>query len=325
MNEQTIINNMVEDITQHSCKLDRKKVISLFIPENDKSAIYAVHEDNTKGYFSYVPYDFEGENIHGNTRNKIAKMFLDQITLTELYKLHADFIQAQENKVIQAENELPILESLLVEVNSIFANFSDKDFKIEICANHNRIKNFISIKYENHSINGRCVFTDFEIYIDSNNFIFRKDYQDNFIDKAELINQLQLVKESFIVEQNRFMAEQKAKHEATEKKRQLLFFTWYVTDKSNITILKMPRSFIAIGYEMYWVIGEGKEGKFINTNSDKIKKLIVNKHVTEYCTMSRAEYDFMFKSDSIILDLNKILKSLPYKLIADYKDESQAA
>lgn len=101
--DQDIINNMIEDVTQHTCVLDRKKIVSLFIPEKDKSSIIGIAEDGSKNYFSYVPEEFNNEKIHGNTRNKIAKMFLEQVTLEQLYKLHTEFLHKQEEENRQRE------------------------------------------------------------------------------------------------------------------------------------------------------------------------------------------------------------------------------
>jgi len=310
--EQIIIDGMIEDVTQNKCTLDRRNIVSLFISDKDKSSIIGIGEDGSRGYFAYVPYEYEHEKIHGNTRNKIAKMFLKQVTLEQLYKLHANFIQEQQNKALQAESELPILETLLQEVNTIVPC---NEFKKEVLANHTIHKYYISVKYR---------YDEIEIYLDDNNFTFRKDYKNSTVNKAELIEQLEIVNETFMDEKKRIEDEQKTKLKAAEQERQLLFFTWYAMDKDNVTILKLSHGFTAIGYETRWAVGEGKEGKYMNTDSNKLRKMIVDKHITEYCTMSRDEYDSMRKSFSYGSkdNYNDVLKALPYKLIAEYQEQN---
>jgi len=310
--EQIIINGMIEDLTQHTCILDRRKIVSLFIPEKDKSSIIGVAEDGSKGYFSYVPYEYEHEKIHGNTRNKIAKMFLEQVTLEQLYRLHAEYLQKQKEKALKGEAELPILETLLQEVYTIIPC---NEVTKEIGTDHNIMKYYILIKYR---------YDEIRVYLNGDNFTFRKDYKNSTVNKAELIEQLEIVNIAFMTEKKRIEDEQKAKLKAAEQERQLLFFTWYAMDKNNITILKMPHGYMAIGYETRWAIGEGKEGKYMNTDSGKLCKMITDKHINEYCTMSNDEYDNMRKpffygeKDN----LNEVLKALPYKLIAEYQEQN---
>lgn len=283
MDNNKILEQMKEDLIYSSNSLQHVNVNDTMTLGSDASILV------NRNYLTYVPYETEErEPIHGNTRNSIAKQFIEKYNLNELIKEYQEHI----NKMILEEQEhvksYEAMEVLANELEPLFCGYGtlearhnygiriaelEYNCKIKTADQWNKYSERIKIVLKDNIYNiervvfNRCQSGDKETYQ------FTLEELKSFI--PELLKQYK-----------RIEAEEEPKIKAIEEERQRQskiddIACKICTDKEHTYILKNKRSFVGIRNNYKWAAGIGKEGKYIRTDYFKIAKLIKEKGITE--------------------------------------------
>lgn len=278
-----ILEQMKNELIYSSCSLQYVNANDTMTLGGDASILV------NRNFLTYVPYENENrEPIHGNTRNKIAKQFIEHYTLEELIKEYQEHV----NKMILEEQghvkSHEAMEVLVNELEPLFCGYGTLE------ARHNYSSRIAELEYNckiktadqwsKYSERIKMVLKD-NIY-SVNRTIFNRCQSGNTEIYQFTLEQLKSFISKLIEQYKQVEAEEEPKIKAIEeensRQRKIHDIACKIcNDKQHTYILKNKRSFIGIRNNYKWAAGIGKEGKYIRTDYFKIAKLIKEKGITE--------------------------------------------
>ena len=266
--ENEIIESMIDTAINNI--VVRKVKEGILFMEHD--SINVLDNDNNKHFVTYCPYDFKGENLNKNTRNKINKAFINKYTYKDIINKFDDMQQEKINKLNQAENTKHILESLINELSNI-----KKYGTIELKANNNLIKYYIEFK-RNYSVN-------LEIYLSDKEDLFdiRYNYSWSTMDKRGLDN----IINDIIVASEEELREERKQQEQEQKERDIYNKRLELAKQicsGKTAIIKLKSGYQCLENGLRYSVGTGKSGKFYKLNGitaivEYLEKKDINKYV----------------------------------------------
>ena len=300
--DNLLINEMLEDSKNMFFRNRKEDIINIKLVD-DATILYDT-VNNKNNFLTYVPYDFENENLHGNFRNRIAKLFIDTVKIEDIYNKYIDFLKQQEEEENIYKNKYIKLEELLQKIKQYFTigSIELKQFTMSPELEYNYRLNYRSDRYKSYSEKLTIKFDNNEykikrMYLKENGQTY--DYEEIIINEniEELIklinNMMQAINIKIAEEQELFNIKQQEKQKYINL---LNFVDEAMNNKEKITVLKNKKSYIAINNNIRWACGEGKQGKYFNTDIFKITKLIQDKNITEYLQID--------KNESVMVDLS---------------------
>lgn len=257
---------------------------------------------NENKYLTYVPekvyINDEYIVIHGNTRNLIAKEFINKYSYKDIRKAFEKKLE-EENKHLQLEEDNKNkLESLLqLEEIKYFSTLKDNELQVKF--NHCINKYYIELKY----------YTNKHIYIieifnnnDYKNYIFKNGCDKKIVNKDGLIEILKdRINESKVYEE-----EKRIKEEKEKQKKHILINLMEILSDNKVLFKNKNSYFVVDKCSLRYAVGKGKSGKYYNTDFQKIYKMVLEKNIKEY---------YILKDNSINLRDNEVLKNLDYSII----------
>ena len=300
--DNLLINEMLEDSKNMFFRNRKEDIINIKLVD-DATILYDT-VNNKNNFLTYVPYDFENENLHGNFRNRIAKLFIDTVKIEDIYNKYIDFLKQQEEEENIYKNKYIKLEELLQKIKQYFTigSIELKQFTMRPELEYNYRLNYRSDRYKSYSEKLTIKFDNNEykikrMYLKENGQTY--DYEEIIINEniEELIklinNMMQTINIKIAEEQELFNIKQQEKQKYINL---LNFVDEAMNNKEKITVLKNKKSYIAINNNIRWACGEGKQGKYFNTDIFKMAKLIQDKNITEYLQFDR--------NDDVMIDLS---------------------
>lgn len=330
--EDGILQNMIQDAIPRTTftRLKNNQGINniSLIPNSDQIILT---DGNQKGYYISVPYDIrvdgETQSLHGNTRNKLAKQFIQKFSVDYILNLEAEYIDKHTKKQNQAEIEKIEMQRIFeTEIQPLFTNeFLSNIKKFHGSFNELSIKDYTS----GIQINLKCDFKNpldrwgkdyhnsIEIFFDNHNLNQFSMLTNGKQGRNERVNGLTLEQvkseckrviseiESAINEYNdlQIQADEKAKRE-----QQLNTFIWNTLLSKDVTIFKKKNTYVAVRNGMKYAIGDSKRGKDYSISQNKLLDMIMNKGYTEFYNYQKTE-----NGKYIVWLTTDELKQLPFK------------
>lgn len=269
MDREKLLNDMFESALHTSTVMQIKEGNLIY----NSGTVYVKTLTNKLYFLCISPYENENkEELHGNTRNSIAKEFINKYTYSYIRNAYIKKEEEKEKHLILEENNKYKLEELL----PIMEKFKDLDM--------NKYDNDISIKFNGtHKYNINICDT-IEIYNNNDyvNYILRYNYENNILSKDELLNKLNELYTMYKEKHDIKMMEKKKKLEKLDKEIKLekLIYNLYKESKDKYIIIKTSKSsYTAFNNGLKYAVGKGKRGKFYNTDSVKFEKFITSKNI----------------------------------------------
>ena len=301
MNKELIFNEVIESIlsTRTLARVEKGELI------NKKAEIWINTIENKQVYLNYIPYSFKGENLHGNTRIKLAKEFINSYTFNDLkYMYNAKIDAIYKHRELEENNKYK-LDNLIQELNlNKFKEFTSNDIEVKFYNIENgkygiefllNSENYIDIKiYNNNNYNG---------------FTTKIDYKE--VEFDEFTNTLERLYLSCKEYKDNKEAEARRKREEVMKKIEINEAIYNLYEKVNdkIIILKTgKKTFTAFESGIRYSVGSGKSGKFYRCNLSKFKDIINKKGI------EKVSYTLLDKNIKTYQDDNFYL-NLEYKQI----------
>lgn len=301
--DNLLINEMLED-SKNMFFRNRKEDITNIKLIDDATILYDTVNKNNN-FLTYVPYDFESEKLHGNYRNRIAKLFVDTITIEDIYNKYIDFLKEKEEEENIYKNKYIKLEELFQKIKQYFTigSVELKQFTMSPEIEYNYRLNFRSDRYKSYSEKLTIKFDNDEykikrMYLKENGLTYNYEeitIKENIEELIKLINNMMQAINIKIAEEQELLNIYKQEQEKYNKL--VNFVNEAIKSKDKITVLKNKKSYIAISYYVKWACGEGKQGKYSKAETSKIIKLIQDKNITEYLQFDR--------NDDVMIDLSK--------------------
>lgn len=295
MNKQQIFDSMIENIL-NSVTLERQ-----FKNTTLKADGECITVDNE--YLVSVPYELEGEKIHGNTRNALAREFVQKYTYEVLKRMYDENIEKINNHLKLEEENKYKLENLYSKIN-----FMEKYQKY----NRNGVNYFCGM--ERYCIEFQCSKNDYnldsiQIYnsSDYNNFEFRYNYQSVILTENEVMEKIKELSTEYENYYLQKQAEAETKRQEKEKQIQLQNKIFELARiKYSQVIFKNKKTYICYRNGLRFAAGSNKRGKYYNCNAYQLLDLITSKGITEYCIVN---------NDCNVMD-DTFLQGLQYSQLA---------
>lgn len=239
----------------------------------NSGTVYVKTLANKLYFLCMSPYEDKDRNdIHGNTRNLIAKEFINKYSYTDIKNAYLKKEEEQNKHIMLEENNKYKLEELL----PIMEKFKD--------LNMNKYDNNISIKFNGTHKYHINICDTIEIYNNNDyvNYILRYNYENTILSKEELLNTLDKVYNEYKEKHDIKMMEKKKKLEELNKQIKLekLIYNLYEESKDKYIIIKTSKnSYTAFHNNLKYAVGKNKMGKFYNTDSVKFEKFITSKNI----------------------------------------------
>lgn len=301
MNKELIFNEMIENILE-KVTLGKFENGILFIG-NEKDTILIKNETNID-YLTSVPHEFNGEKLHGNFRNSLAKEFI------EIYSF--DYLKNLYNKKVEAYyKNLELQEQNKYKLDDIYND-------IHFMAKYTRYNKIEPVRFfygmEKYGIEFNCNVNslhsdNIQIYNNSDftKFIFRHNYKNEELTRTELIERLKELSVEYEKEYIRRKEEEQKKKTEQEKQLKLEKAIQDLYFLNKPILLKSKNSYICFRNGVRFAVGEGKSGKYMNCNYHQFYDLIIKKNINEYYILNDNEKVYRYT--------NKDLKELPYNKI----------
>ncbi|MEF9983738.1 MAG: hypothetical protein RR806_07865 [Oscillospiraceae bacterium] len=305
--KQTIFDDIIESIvprlTLTRCKNSNQKV---FLVAKDDNIILT--DGSLNNYYASIPheinYNNEMQKIHGNTRNSLAKEFINSYPIDYILQLESAFIvqkQAEEKqfKIEQKEMEriyndeiLPLFKDTRLnkqpEYNVWWGNCEpliqfECKFENPLSRWNGEYTNKIEVFFDNHSLNKFAILTG----IKSGRSDRVKGLSIEEV-KAECYRIISECEDALQVYNNRL---KEANDKWEEEMRLSHFASEIYYDKEKVTILRKKNNFTVVGNRMKFSTGTGKCGKYYDTSVSQIMDMIKDKGYTEYYQEPREVFE----------------------------------
>ena len=269
MDREKLLNDMFESALHTSTVMQIKEGDLIY----NSGTVYVKTLTNKLYFLCMSPYENENkEELHGNTRNSIAKEFINKYTYSYIRNAYIKREEEKEKHLILEENNKYKLEELL----PIMEKFKDLDM--------NKYDNDISIKFNSTHKYHINICDTIEIYNNNDyvNYILRYNYENNILSKDELLNKLNELYTMYKEKHDIKMMEKKKKLEELDKEIKLekLIYNLYEESKDKYIIIKTSKnSYTAFHNNLKYAVGKNKRGKFYNTDSVKFEKFITSKNI----------------------------------------------
>ncbi|AUN01412.1 TPA: hypothetical protein ACXDAY_002300 [Clostridium botulinum] len=305
MNKQKIFNTMIEDNLYNGKSFlfdeDEGELIS------DKGSILLKDKSNKLHYLLMIPYESEGEQIHGNNRNKLAKEFINKYTFNYLKDLHNKQIEIQKKHLQLEEENKTKLEDLYSSISYM-----------EKYNNNNRYSFDGGVKFLYGSFKKYCIefncskdnYSSDNIRISNNESKDKFDFKFNEtiieLTEKEVIQKIKNLSEIYekVFQEKKEIEECNKQKELRKIKLQNKLFKLYSLSSENEILFKNKKTFIGIKNGMRYAVGEGKAGKYYRCDYYKLCELINKKNITEYIIVDKNINTYTLS--------NKELKNLKY-------------
>ena len=291
MDNNKILEQMKNDLVYSSCSLQHVNINDTMVLGGDASILV------NRNYLISVPYETEyRDSIHGNTRNKIAKQFIERYKLNELISEYQEHVKKM---ILEEQEHVKSYEAMKVLANELQPLFFDYG---TIEARHNYTNRIAELEYNckiktadqwnKYSERIKIVLKD-NIY-NIERVIFNRCQSGNKENYQFTLEELKSFIPELVKQYKQIESEEKIKLDelAEEKNREIKIFniaSRVCTDKEHIYILKNKRSFIAINNNTRWATGINKAGKYYNTDYFKIAKMIEEKGINEVLILNKNE------------------------------------
>lgn len=283
--KQEIFDIMIEGIL-HQCTLSRVKEGEL---QARKSNV--VISSNGKLNLLYsVPFEFNGEDIHGNARNFLAKEFIEKYSfsyLKNIYdkKMESDAMALKKHLNLEEENKHK-LEEIYNELKWLnkYSNSENKGVKW-VYSNSGQYHIEFHCKKdqwntETIEITNNNSYDKFKIHIG----MYKEELTHN-----ELINKINELVPGYEAYYQSELKRIQAEKMESRRKRTIINTVeeLYNISNTNVILFKNKKSFIGYRKGTRYAVGEGKVGKYYNCDKHQLQKLIITKGITEYCIIDK--------------------------------------
>lgn len=277
-NYNNYFEKMIEDAlhTRTITKVKEGQLIAVTKP--GYKCIEVIDPEGKNHYLTNIKplnYDDE-EEIHGNTKNKILKEFVNKYTYSDIQKEFDKMIEENTKKVELAEANKIKLENLMQELKEL-ENFE----KVEILANNYLIEYYINLEYD----------YNFKIeiyYMNDNEFRYRFNYSNETLNKMQVLEKVDLVIKDIKEVEHKKELEKIEKRKEQDKKDKIYNFAEEVQGKK--VLLKLKSSVVCIEDGFRFAVGKGKEGKFMRCRGIyELIKYINDKDIKEYVIINHEE------------------------------------
>lgn len=293
LNEKDLLNKVHEDLICHSAAL--RKVFNF--PNGELMAVEANIDYIVNGkrmFITYIPYDYDGENIDLRIRKRLAKQFIEMYTLE---KLKAEYIAELDKQEEEEKRQLEVFEKtklLLEKLNKVLYRFKSAEAKMWATGSQ-IVAEYIYKDYTYRDIN---VSHTIEIRIAGNGYTVNHKYSNDIYSKNDLYNFNNLHElETFIID-TLYPIFDKAQAEAEErledhrkeqeKENQLERLLFDIASGKSWYVLKSKRTYTAISGSTKYSLKAG--GKFQNTNYKKVREDIKNGKIEAYAIVPNNEW-----------------------------------
>lgn len=273
MNKELIFNEVVESIlgTRTLAVIQRGELI------NKKGEIW-IKTEKQEIYLNYIPYNFKGDNIHGNTRINLAKDFINTYTFDDLKSMYNAKIEAiNKHRELEESNKYK-LDNLIQELNlNKFKEFTNYNDDVEV-----RFYNIDGGKYGIEFLINSGNYTDISIYNNDkyNGFTSKIDYKE--VEFKEFKSMLEILYLSCKEYKENKEAEARIKREEAKRELEIsnAIYKLYKKVNDNIIVLRTGnKNFIAFENGVRYSVGTGKSGKFYRCNWGKFEDIINKKGI----------------------------------------------
>lgn len=236
-----------------------------------------------KQWLTYIPYDINNEEIHGNRRNSLAKEFIKKYTFKDLKEKYDNKLQDQQIKAKYQEDNKERLEKLYNTLCELLIDIKEvrKSFIINHALNVYQIE--LTVSKNDYSSYHLTVFMN---YNSSDYNVYSEDTRKNMLE-SEIIEEVKNMIPILINQQNR-KEEENEKRRLEKNKRyniQMLVDKLYLDD--SIVILKKGKKFMAFEDSTRYSIGDNVRGKFYRCNKGTYTEYI-DKGYTSYIQVEYA-------------------------------------
>lgn len=248
--------------------------------------VYAALDNGTNVYVTH----FDTENVHGNTRNALAKNFCDVYTLEQL---QAEFLEelkikaeAEQLENIKRKADVEFFNTHLTEISGgfVYGEFTINNWAcgvvLKYSYNSDRDREY---NYAGKSFSVEISIPDVDVfkvnavyynYIDEENKIFTCNY-------SELIDYMKRISGKINIAIDT-MLKDRAEIDRQRNKEQALLFKCFdiVKDKAHTYVFKTTRGSFNVNRGVRW--SNKGEGKFYKINAEQLCKMLMEKKIFTY-------------------------------------------